>query len=127
MQTSRILIDTPAPDTTLTLNGQPFALADSATGFHYDGAAADAWHGGVHLAFTYSQRALHMQAVRHYASYPGSPTIETWTTLQVSDSADPVEVSHWIGWQLSVPAGRSAGSPGCAATPPIRRFTTRSA
>ena len=104
-QTRRILTDASAPDTVLNLNGQSLALAEGATGFHFDGAAAETWHGGVHLAFTYSHRALQASVVRHYASYPGSPTIEVWTVVQVSAGGDPVISSHWVGWQLAVPAG----------------------
>ena len=104
-QTGRILIDAAAPNTTLTLNGQQMALAEVSTGLHYDGAVGEPWHGGVHLAFSYSHRGFHARVVRHYAGYPGSPTIETWTTVQVSDGADPLVVSHWIGWQLAVPVG----------------------
>jgi hypothetical protein len=104
-QTGRILIDAAAPDTRLTLNGQSLALAEGASGLRYEDADAETWHGGVHLAFTYRHQVLQTRVVRHYACYPGSPTIETWTTVQAIAGAEPLVVSHLVGWQLSVPAG----------------------
>ena len=104
-QTGRVVIASPVPETALTLNGQSMPLAEGSTGLQYAGASAEALHGGVHLAFGYTHQALHVRLMRHYACYSGSPTIETWTTVQVLSGADPVVVSHWIGWQISVPAG----------------------
>ena len=103
--TGRILIDAAAVDTRLTLNGQSVELAEGATGLRFEGANAATWHGGVHLTFTYRHQALQTTIVRHYACYPGSPTVETWTTVQTTAGADPLVVSHLVGWQLSVPAG----------------------
>ena len=103
-QSQRVVLDAAAPDTTLTLNGQPVTLAEGTTGLHYDGATAETWQGGgVHLAFLYTQSALQTRLVRHYASYAHSPVIETWTTIQVAPGAGPVTSSGWIGWQLTLP------------------------
>lgn len=104
-QTGRVLADLAAPDTVLTLNGQSLVLTETPNGFRYDGAAADTWHGGVHLAFTYRHETLQARVVRHYAAYPNSPTIETWTTVQVLTGGAPVVVSHFVGWQLQLPVG----------------------
>ncbi len=102
----RVLINASAPDTTLNLNGQSMVLAQSAaTGLRYDGTAAESSNGGVHLTFTYSHRASQASIVRHYACYPGSPTIETWTTVRVAPGAEPLVVSNLVGWQLSMPTG----------------------
>src|SRR5712692_8765200 len=68
--TGRILIDTAAPDTRVTLDGQSLVLAEGATGLRFEGANAVTWHGGVHLTFTYSHQALQTTIVRHYACYP---------------------------------------------------------
>jgi alpha-galactosidase len=103
--TARILIDAAATDTTLTLNGRSTALAEGTTGLHFEGANAANWHGGVQLTFTYRHPLLQTDIVRHYACYPGSPTIETWTTVQTAAGAEPVVVSHLVGWQISVPVG----------------------
>jgi len=103
--TGRILIDAPQPDTQLTLNGQTFALTEAGTALRYAGARGVMWHGGVHLTIGYTAQALHATIVRHYASYPASPVIETWTTIQTADGADPLVVSSLVGWQLSVSPG----------------------
>jgi len=103
--TGRVLIDAAAADTGLTLNGQSVALADGTNGMRFEGANAATWNGGVHLTFTFRQQALQTTIVRHYACYPGSPTVETWTTVQTDVGASPLVVSHLVGWQLSVPAG----------------------
>src|SRR5262249_31722576 len=105
LRTGRILIDDHKPDTQLTLNDESIALAEGGTGLHYDGARSEMWHGGVHLTFTYTHQALHATIARHYASYPTSPVIETWTTVQTADDAEPLALSSLVGWQLSVPAG----------------------
>jgi len=105
LRSGRALIDAPEPDTQLTLNDQQIVLAEGRTGLHYEGARSAMWHGGVHLTFTYSHQALHATISRHYASYPSSPVIETWTTIQTAEGADPLVVACPVGWQLSVPAG----------------------
>jgi len=95
----------PGADTTVTLNGEPFALRDRPGGLRFSGVAADVAEGGVHLAFTYTHDTLHARIVRHYACYPNSPTLETWTQVEVIGGAAPVVVSDLIGWQLTIPAG----------------------
>lgn len=104
-RSGRILIDTSSPDTELTLNGKSVVLAADTNGFRFEGASAERWQGGVHLVFDYSQQALRTRVARHYACYPGSPTIETWTTVQVAAGGPPLVVSNLVGWQLSVPVG----------------------
>jgi alpha-galactosidase len=104
-RTGRVLIDSAAPDTMLTLNGQSVALASRGTGLHFEGSSSTTWHGGVHLTFTYRHEASHAAIVRHYAAYPGSPTIETWTTVRPAAGANPLMVSQLVGWQLTVPVG----------------------
>jgi hypothetical protein len=96
---------TPNLDTTVSLNGQVMSLATDSNGLRFSGAAADSRRGGVHLAFTYTHDALRAQVVRHYAAYPGSSTIETWTEVQVSPGADAVTVSNLTGWQVTLPVG----------------------
>ena len=103
-RSGRILIDAPSPDLDLTLNGKSVVAAD-VNGFRFEGASAGRWQGGVHLTFDYSQQALHTRVARHYACYPGSPTIETWTTVEVTAGGPPLVVSNLVGWQLSVPVG----------------------
>jgi len=105
LHTGRTLIDAPSPDTRLTLNDHEIVLAEGGTGLHFEGARSAMWHGGVHLTFTYTHPALHATIARHYASYPSAPVIETWTTIQTADGADPLVVACPVGWQLSVPAG----------------------
>lgn len=95
----------PGADTAITLDGQPVVLADRPAGLKFADAAADSLGEGVHLAFTYNHAALHLRLVRHYACYPHSPTIETWTQIAVADGAEPVPVSNLTGWQLTVPVG----------------------
>ena len=105
LRTGRLLADAREPDTRLTLNDEAVVLGERGTGLHFEGARTGMWHGGVHLTFTYSHQALHATITRHYASYPSSPAIETWTTIQTEDGAAPLVVACPVGWQLSVPNG----------------------
>ena len=92
-------------DTTITLNDTTMTLGGGSHGLTFVDATADTLPAGVRLTFTYASAALHTKVVRHYACYPGSPTIETWTHVEVADGAPPVSVSGLTGWQLTVPAG----------------------
>ena len=104
-RTGRLWDITPGADTMIGLNGRSVPLAGGPTGLSFVGATAGRLRGGVHVAFTYRHNVLHARIVRHYACYPGSPTIETWTRLDVAERADPVTVSNLTGWQLTVPLG----------------------
>ena len=96
---------TPSADTTVTLNGRVMTLVTGATGLSFAGAAADTVPGGVHLTFTYLHESMHARVVRHYACYPRSPTIETWTHVEVTPGAAPITVSDLTGWELTIPLG----------------------
>jgi alpha-galactosidase len=70
------------PDSFVTLNGQRIVIGSSATAFQR--ASADEWWGGVRLDLTYRIASVPINITRSYAAYPGSSTIETWTTFQTT-------------------------------------------
>jgi alpha-galactosidase len=90
-------------DVTLTLGGNRFTLASSGP-ITFDGASAESTDHGVQLTFTFESRSPRVRIERVYASFPGTPTIETWT--RVVSMGGAVSVSDLIGWEMTVPLGR---------------------
>jgi hypothetical protein len=90
------------PDTFITVNGQPLPLGRSG-GFSVDTPQVSVTRGGVLLNLRLSLPGK-LAVARHYAVYPGSPTIETWTTL-TGLSGVPIPVSNLNGWQLRMAPG----------------------
>jgi len=104
-QTGRVFADTAALDTSLLVKGEPLTLTEARTGLRFDGARAERSDHGVHLVFTYSQREWRATIARHYASYPDSPVIEAWTTVEVAGDGEPLAVADLTCWRVSIPAG----------------------
>jgi alpha-galactosidase len=95
----------PGADSALTLDGDVLALRDQPGILRFGGGVALAVNGGVQLAFTYTHEKHRAKIVRYYACYPTSPTIETWTRVEVDAGAAPVSLSELTGWHLTIPAG----------------------
>jgi alpha-galactosidase len=93
-----------AVDASITVNGTTVALGSASAGWNLSSTAASTTaSGGVQLAFTFGSAKVPLLVVRYYACYPGSPTIEAWTTFQAT-AGTPVTVSNPNAWQLTVPA-----------------------
>jgi alpha-galactosidase len=93
----------PAPDATVTVGGQPYALGVRSDGFVFEQAQASTLGTGVHLALTFTLSREGLRVTRHYACYPAAPAIEAWTALAATGRA--VTVSDLSSWQLAVGAG----------------------
>jgi alpha-galactosidase len=94
---------TPAADSTITAGGEHLVLTSSgAVSFVNATAAADAH--GVTLSFTFEHRAQRLLITRVYACYPGSPTIETWTSV-TSSGGDGTALSDLVAWTMTMPLG----------------------
>ena len=91
------------PDTSVTIGGDRLTLNESNPTMSLVSTSTDVTDTGVRLAFTFEHRVLHTTITRTYVCYDGSPTIETWTTLQAPSGAPPVDVSNLSGWQLTMP------------------------
>ena len=96
---------TPGADVSLGLDGEDIQLATRGT-VAFVGATAEANEDGVRLTFNFDHRTLHVRIARIYASYPGSPTIETWTHIDAIAATSPVEVSDLVGWRMTMPLGQ---------------------
>lgn len=92
----------PGADTTVTLAGETITLAASGGSTALVSADVATTDFGVVLTFTFDQRSHGARIQRFYACYAGSPTIETWTRIDVSSSAS-VEVSNLVAWRLTMP------------------------
>jgi hypothetical protein len=94
---------TPGPDVILVAGGERVALAASAA-VSLINVDAQATAHGVVLTFAFELLSQQRQISRSYASYPGSPTIETWT--HVSATGGDVALSGLVAWQMTTPIGR---------------------
>ncbi len=101
--TGHVLNSLGAPDSTLTINGVTAPLGAAAAGWSFDGATTSQSGGGVQIVFAFRSSSTPARALRSYACYPGSPTIEAWTTVQQS-GVGSVTVSNPNVWQFTVPA-----------------------
>jgi alpha-galactosidase len=92
------------PDVSVTLGNQELPLQKIGQGVTFLRASAEETGTGVRLSLTFEDRVLRALVTRQYAAYPGSPTIETWTRVDVPASSPPVQVSGMVGWQLAMGA-----------------------
>lgn len=101
--TDRVFNSVTGPDSTVTINGTTSSLGSSSAGWTLEGADASETSVGVRLAFTFRASNVPLTIVRSYACYPGSPTIEMWTTFRATGAA-AVSVSNPSVWQVTMPA-----------------------
>jgi alpha-galactosidase len=92
------------PDVTLTLGDERITLGHAGP-LTLSSTAASATETGVRLDFVFEHREKRLRITRSYASYPGSPTIETWTTVENAGSGS-IQARELMGWQLTMPLGR---------------------
>jgi alpha-galactosidase len=92
------------PDTAVVLADGTLALGPS-NGLAYEGFEVEEINGGLELRFGFRSTARRLHAIRHYALYPGSPAIETWTTFD-RDGDGGLELRDLNVWQLGVPNGQ---------------------
>jgi alpha-galactosidase len=90
------------PDVSVTLGGQELSLQKIGERVSFLRASAEETGDGVRLGLTFEDRVLHAIVTRLYAAYPGTPTIETWTRVDVPASVPPVQVSTMVAWQLAM-------------------------
>jgi alpha-galactosidase len=93
-----------APEPAVTLNDQDIPLEESGGRTLFLRALSEETESGVRLQLTFEHRTTHALITRSYAAYPGSPTFETWTTVE--SPANRTRVTQMIGWHLHVPNGR---------------------
>ncbi|MGH9144631.1 MAG: hypothetical protein ACRD2I_26120, partial [Vicinamibacterales bacterium] len=101
--TGRIFNSASAADSSITINGSTTSLGSASGGWTLDGTATSDTDAGVQLAFTFRSSKAPVTVIRSYASYPSSPTIETWTTVRATGTGS-VSVSNLNVWQLTLPA-----------------------
>ena len=127
--TDRVLDSVTGPDSTVTINGTTSPLGSASAGWILESAAASETGVGVKLAFTFRASHVPLTIVRSYACYPGSPTIEMWTTFRATGAAS-VLVSNLSVWQVTIPASAVHYTLGlrqdAADTPVDDAFTVRS-
>lgn len=128
-KTDRVFNSVTGPDSTVTINGATSPLGSSSAGWTLEGAAASETSVGVQLAFTFRASSVPLTIVRSYACYPGSPTIEMWTTFRATGAA-AVTVSNLSVWQVTMPASAVHYTLGlredAAGTPVDEAFTVQS-
>jgi alpha-galactosidase len=90
------------PDSFISVNGERLLIGGSRTDL--EGADVSEWRGGVRLDVHYRVRSASLVMTRTYAAYPGSPVIETWTSLRQEGSRAST-LSDLNAYALSVPNG----------------------
>jgi alpha-galactosidase len=101
-QSGRISDVSGSPDVSVTLGGDELPLRKIGDRVYFLRASAEETSAGVRLSLTFEDRTLHAIVTRLYAAYPRTPTIETWTRVDVPASVPPVQVSGMVGWQLAM-------------------------
>lgn len=89
----------------LTLAGEEVTLQESGKAMSFLRANAEDTGHGVRLDLTFEHRASHALVTRSYAAYPGSPTIETWTQVEVPSGPLALAVTDFAGWRMTMPPG----------------------
>ena len=102
-QTGRNWNITAGADTGVVLSDTTLKLGPT-TGLAYEGFEVEQVNGGLELRIGFRSTARLLHAVRHYAVYPRSPAIETWTTFDRFGSGS-VTLRDLNVWKLGVPNG----------------------
>ena len=92
------------PDVTITLGDEKLTLGHAGP-LTLSATQSSASATGVRLDFVFEHREKRLRITRSYAAYSGSPTIETWTTVE-NLGTGPVQARELVGWQFTMPLGR---------------------
>jgi alpha-galactosidase len=92
------------PDVTITVGDEKLTLGHTGP-LTLSTTKSSATGTGVRLDFVFEHREKRLRITRSYAAYPGSPTIETWTTVENLGSGS-VQARELVGWQFTMPLGR---------------------
>lgn len=95
----------PAPNTSLTVNGKALLFGSSAAGFSFERASVVKTGAQLRLDVAFNLQPSGLRVIRHYAVTDGSPTFETWSTLERT-GRNPVRVANLNGIVTTVPAGK---------------------
>ncbi len=90
------------PDLSVDIRGSVRTLG--AREFTFDGEAATPRESGVDLALRFHNDEDHVRVTRHYACYPGSPMIESWTTYESLDGR-AVQIRDLKAFDFSLRSG----------------------
>lgn len=101
----RVLLIRANAEPPLTLDDQEVPLQEAGDRATFVRAAAEETDVGVRLSLTFEHRASHGLITRAYAAYPGSPTIEIWTSVDAPVIDSTIRVSGMVGWWLTMPNG----------------------
>jgi len=91
-----------APDLAVNVGGSVRVL--SARTFKFDDAQAAPRDSGVELAIRFHADDEHVRITRHFACYPGTPIVESWTTYAPLDSR-AVQIRDMNAFDLGVRSG----------------------
>ena len=92
------------PDVTITVGDEKLTLGHTGP-LTLSATQSSATRTGVRLDFVFEHREKRLRITRSYAAYPGSPTIETWTTVENLGTGS-VQARDLVGWQFTMPLGR---------------------
>src|SRR5258708_7046377 len=93
-----------AAEALVTVDGRSVRLGRSE--FALAGVEASQTQGGVALDLTFAMAGTSLRVTRHYVVYPGSPTVETWTSFKTPAGAKSLTISSIDVWQMTMPAAR---------------------
>ncbi len=94
-----------SPDTSLTVNGRALVFGSVSSGFAFETASAVTDGARLHLSAVFDLDKEGLRVTRHYVVAGGSPTFETWTSVERT-GPQSVTVENLSGVELTVPAGR---------------------
>jgi alpha-galactosidase len=99
----RLWITGGLPDTFLRIGGQTLSFGSRGAGFVYHDVTTSTTGQTVQLDATFDLPASRIRVTRHYAATSGSPTFETWTTIEPLSGA--VTVANLNAFKLAVVPG----------------------
>jgi alpha-galactosidase len=94
-----------APDTSLTVNGKALVFGSVSSGFAFVTAGVVADGARLHLSAAFDLEADGLRVTRHYVVTDGSPTFESWTSIEQT-AEKRVTVANLGRVELTVPAGK---------------------
>ena len=112
------------PDSSFLI--QTRRLSPGESGFVLRQSMVDSFGDGVRLRLVFEDTTTHLRVTRSYAAYPGSPSIEAWSTFEADGQLPGVALSDIGVWQVGIPATDVSWVTGLNSTPADGdRFTRR--
>jgi len=113
-QSGHAWLSTALADIGVNIAGVPRTLGTR--DFKFDGETGSPRESGVELALRFRNDEQHVRVTRHFATYPGNPVIESWTTYESLDGR-AIQIRDLKAFDVALRSGSVRWSTGLQVPP----------